>query len=153
MRKVLLVFMLLILTSCGVETSQKLKGEYKIEFHTEIANTKNVKATLNSFENKYDEVTGEYKLITFMVENRSDYTIEVQANNIFADGKRINQGSGIMSQEIKPGYKKECVLTLQSYASSSLPSIKEKIEMEMHIFSWENDDFSEDHDVEIKLSS
>ncbi|MBB6447105.1 hypothetical protein [Bacillus benzoevorans] len=150
MRKVLLVFMLLFLSACGVETSQKLKGEYKIEFHTEITNTKKIKATLSSIENKYDEVMGEYKVVTFNVENRSDQAIEVQALNIFADGKRINQGSASMSQEIKPGKKEECILTLQSYASSELPPIEEKIELELHIFSWSHD-FSEDYDVEIKL--
>jgi hypothetical protein len=142
--------MLLLLTACGVDTSQQLKGEYKIEFDTQIADTKNVKATLKSFENKYDEVIGEYKEVTFYVVNRSTHTIEVQAHNIHVDGKRINQGSGILSQELKPGQKEKCVLTLQSYASSELPPIKEKIELEVHIFSW-NHEIVEDHYVEIEL--
>ncbi len=150
MRIVLLVFILLSLTACGVDTSQQLKGEYKIEFNTEIADTKNVKATLKSFENIYDEITGEYKEVTFDVENRSAHTIEIQAYNIHVDGKRINQGSGILSQELKSGQKEKCVLTLQSYTSSELPSIKEKIKLELHVFSWDHE-IEEDHYVEIEL--
>lgn len=151
MRKILLVFSLLFLTACGVETSQKLKGEYRIEYNTEITNNKNVKATLNRIENKYDGVLGEYKEVVFEVVNRNDYAIEVQAHNIYADGKRINQGSGIMSQEIHPGKKEECILTIQSYETSELSPIEKKIELDLHIFSWDHDDFSEDYPVEIKL--
>jgi hypothetical protein len=149
-RKVLLVFMLLLLTACGVDTSQQLKGEYKIEFDTKIADTKNVKVTLKSIENKFDETIGEYKEVTFHVENRSDHVLEVQAHNIYFDGKRINQGSGILSEEIKSGNKEKCILTLQSYDNSELPSVEEKIELELHVFSW-NDKISEDHYVEIEL--
>lgn len=151
MRKIALVLILLILSACGVEPSQQLKGEYRIEYNTQIAKTKNIKATLNSLENKYDDVMGEYKEITLTVENRSDYPLEVQAHNIYGDGKRLNQASGIMSEEIKPGKKEKCILTLQSYTSSKLPSIEEKIEFVLHVFSWEQDSISEDFDVVIEL--
>ncbi|ARK32245.1 hypothetical protein [Halalkalibacter krulwichiae] len=126
-------------------------GEFRKEFDEEVANTDNFRATLMSVEKVVDEDWDEEKiLVTFEVENKMDETIEVQAREVSADGRMVDEALLFMSQEVSGGKLADAVLTIQNY-DGDLPNIEDHIEMTLHVFSWDDYDFSEDHDVRIEL--
>lgn len=121
------------------------------EFNQEIANNDHIKATLISVEHIIDETWDEERFeIKFEVENKRDDTIEVQAREVSADGKMVDDSLLFMSQEVSGGKKADAVLKIQSY-DGDLPSMEDNIEMLLHIFSWDDFDFREDHKVIIDL--
>lgn len=123
------------------------------EFNQEIVDNENVKATLVSVERKSDSLFGDSVEVTFEVENKRSDTIEVQAREVSADGKMIDEAMLVMSQEVSAGKKADAVLTIQNFEEDGeLPSMEENIEMLLHIFSWDDFDFTEDHEVTIDLS-
>lgn len=123
------------------------------EFNQEIVDNENVKATLVSVERKTDSLFGDSVEVTFEVENKRSDTIEVQAREVSADGKMIDEAMLVMSQEVSSGKKADAVLTIQNFEEDGeLPAMEENIEMLLHIFSWDDFDFSEDHEVTIDLS-
>ena len=86
------------------------------------------------------------------MENKREDTIEVQAREVSADGKMIDEGMITMSQEVASGKKAVATLTVQNYEEDGeLPPMEENIEMLLHIFSWDDMDFTEDHEVMIDL--
>ena len=123
----------------------------KKEFNEVIADTDNVKATLIGFEKIVDKTWDEEKyVVKFEVENKREDTIEVQAREVSADGKMIDDSMLMMSTEISGGKKADAELTIQNY-DGDLPVIEENLEMILHIFSWDDYDFSEDHNVTLEL--
>lgn len=166
MKKALSIFMFIFiigaLAACGGDTDtqggdnagqeESQANENVKEFNQEIVDNDNVKATLISVERKTDDIFGDSVEITFEVENKRDDTIEVQAREVSADGKMIDQSMLTMSQEVASGKKADAVLTVQNYEEDGeLPAMEENIEMLLHIFSWDNMDFTEDHEVTIDL--
>lgn len=112
-----------------------------------------MKATLVSVERKTDSLFGDSVEVTFEVENKRSDTIEVQAREVSADGKMIDEAMLVMSQEVSSGKKADAVLTIQNFEEDGeLPAMEENIEMLLHIFSWDDFDFTEDHEVTIDLS-
>src|SRR5699024_11467173 len=80
----------------------------------------------------------------------SDLTIVVQAREVSADGKMIDDMMISMSQEISGGKMADAVLEIENY-DGDLPEIEEDIEMILHIFSWDDHDFEGDVDVKIEF--
>ena len=127
------------------------KDGFSKEFNQTIVDNENVKATLVKVEKVIDDFFDEEKVeITFEVQNKKDTTIEVQAREVSADNKMIDETMLTMSQEVAPGKLADAVLTIQNY-EGDLPKMEEVIEMNLHIFSWEDYDYSEDHKVTINL--
>lgn len=138
------------------ETTEKVDTEknddsQKKEFNELIADTDNVKVTLLGVEKVVDKEWDEEKfLVKFEVENKRQDTIEVQANEVSADGKMIDEMMLMMSTEVSAGKKADAVLTIENY-EGDLPALEDNLEMILHIFSWDNDEFTEDHQVTIDL--
>lgn len=169
MKKFLVVVLVaLLLGACGatetkepksVDSSEKSKNETNKEetkkeepkkLNQEIADTENIKATLISVEKKKDDVFGDTIEVMFEVENKRDDTIEIQAREVSADGKMVDEGMLSMSQEISGGKKADATLTIQSYDDGKeIPELKENLEMILYAFSWDNMDFEEEHNVKI----
>jgi len=126
-------------------------GGFSKDFNQTIVDNDNVKATLVKVEKVIDDFFDEEKVeITFEVQNKKDTTIEVQAREVSADNKMIDEAMLTMSQEVAPGKLADAVLTIQNY-EGDLPKMEEVIELTLHIFSWDNYDYSEDHKVTINL--
>lgn len=135
----------------NTEETEKVESEAsnKKAFDMAIADSENIKATLISAETIIDKEWDEEKIeIMFEVENKRQDTIEVQAREVSADGKMIDDTMLSMSQEIAPGKKADAVLTIQNY-EGDLPEIAENLEMILHVFSWDDMDYEEEHQVKI----
>ncbi|KKB34916.1 hypothetical protein [Bacillus thermotolerans] len=121
------------------------------EYNQPITDNKNVKATLVSIEKIVDPEWNEERVeVKFAVENKRKETIEVQAREVSTDGKMVDAGMLTMSQEVSPGKRADAILTIQNY-DGDLPSMKDNLEMKLHIFSWDNMDYTEEHHVKINL--
>lgn len=135
----------------NTEETEKVESEAsnKKAFDLGIADSENIKATLISAETIIDKEWDEEKIeIMFEVENKRQDTIEVQAREVSADGKMIDDTMLSMSQEIAPGKKADAILTIQNY-EGDLPEIAENLEMILHVFSWDDMDYEEEHQVKI----
>ena len=133
------------------EQEDASEDNQKKEFNEVIADTDNVKATLIGIEKVVDKTWDEEKyVVTFEVENKREDTIEVQAREVSADGKMIDDSMLMMSTEISGGKRADAELIIQNY-DGDLPIIEENLEMILHIFSWDDYDFSEDHNVTIEM--
>ncbi|MGD6830694.1 hypothetical protein ACQCT5_00935 [Sutcliffiella halmapala] len=135
------------------EEAAKTKEEdgFKEEFNKVIVDNESIKATLISVEKIVDPAWDEEKIdVTFEVENKREDTIEVQAREVSADGKMINDNFLFMSTEVSGGKLADAVLTIQNY-EGDLPKIEENIEMLLNVFSWDDMEFEEQHPVLIEF--
>lgn len=137
----------------GTETEESGNddGRNVQEFDQEIVDNENVKAVLKSIEYIEDDIFGDAIEITFEVENKRDDTIEVQAREVSADGKMVDEAMQSMSQEVAGGKVADAVLTIQSLEGKELPSMEENFEMLLHVFSWDDMDFEEGHEVKVEF--
>ncbi|SIT73913.1 hypothetical protein [Edaphobacillus lindanitolerans] len=135
------------------DSKEEAKGDdtFSKEYNEVIADNENIKATLRKAEHIIDKEWDEEKfVVTFEVENKREDTLEFQANEVSADGKMIDDSMLSMSQEVSGGKRADAVLTIENY-EGDLPSLEDNIEMLLHIFSWDDMDYSEDHAVTIDL--
>ncbi len=151
----MILFIVGALVACSSQAShpnnEEKKPEFeKQEFNQELVDNENIKATLSTFERKVDEDTGDTIEIIFEIENKRNDAIEVQARGVSADGNVIDEAMVKMSQKVSPGERAKAVLTIQN-PEGDLPVVEEEVDMFLHIFSWEDMDFTEDHDVKIDL--
>ncbi|MCM3087907.1 hypothetical protein M3557_08285 [Bhargavaea ginsengi] len=161
----------LLLVACGGETTEPTSSEpeetktqeveeeqaetsedgFTKEFEQVIVDNENIKATLTKVEKVVDEMWDEEKVeVTFEVENKREDTIEVQAREVSADGKMVDDMMLNMSQEVSGGKLADAVLEIQNY-EGDLPQMEDNIEMILHTFSWDNMDYTEDNPVSIDL--
>lgn len=121
------------------------------EFNQVIVDNDTFKATLTSVEKIVDKEWDEERIeVTFEVENKRDETIEIQAREVSADGKMIDESMLMMSQEVAGSKKADAVLVIQNY-DGDLPKIEEDLEMKLNVFSWDNMDLEELYDVKIEF--
>lgn len=169
----ILIFML-TLAACGETTSEEKEVESvnadsktsepatteeepaedeseKQEFNEEVANSDNVLAKLISVEKIVDTTFDEEKYeVKFEVENKRDDTIAIQAREVSADGKMIDEGMLTMSTDIAGGKKADAVLTIQNF-EGDLPELNNDLEMLLHVISWDDMEFEEQHEVNIQF--
>ena len=96
-----------------------------------IADDENIKATLVGIVEKKDDIWGNSIEVTFEVENKTDKTIEVQADEVSADNKMVDEALCSMSTEISPGKLADCVLTISDYEGHTFPTLEENLEMKL----------------------
>lgn len=133
----------------AVETTEE--DTFKEEINKVIVDNENITATLLSVEKIVDKDWDEEKVVVaFDIENKRPFTIEVQAREVSADGKMIDDMMLSMSTEISSGKRADAVLTIQNY-DGDLPVIEENIEMFLHVFSWDDFDFEEQHPVLVEF--
>lgn len=119
------------------------------ELNQEIIDNDEIAAKLVRVEKIYDSFYDEVIVkVIFEVKNKRDDTIEVQAREVSADGKMIDESMLIMSQEIASGKYADAVLTIQNY-EGDLPEMEENLEMILRIFSW--DDYEYENDIDVKI--
>lgn len=117
----------------------------------EVVNNESIKATLMRIESGDDpDWGGEYHEIVFEIENKTDLNIVIQARNVSADGKMVDEANVFMSQEITPGKKADATLTLQDFGDGKIDEIKENIEVTLAVFDWDYA-LEEEHTVKVDL--
>ena len=117
----------------------------------EVVNNESIKATLMRIESGDNpDWGGEYHEIVFEIENKTDLNIVIQARNVSADGKMVDEANVFMSQEITPGKKADATLTLQDFGDGKIDEIKENIEVTLAVFDW-NYALEEEHTVKVAL--
>lgn len=132
-------------------SAEKTDDNFSKEYNEVIVDNENFKATLVKAEHIVDKEWDEEKFnVTFEVENKREDTIEVQAREVSADGKMVDDMMLNMSQEVAAGKLADAVLTIENF-DGDLPSLEDNIEMVLHIFSWDNMDYEEDHPVSVDL--
>jgi ABC-type glycerol-3-phosphate transport system substrate-binding protein len=133
------------------ETKTEETDTEKKELNQLIVDNENIKATLISIEKIIDTDFDEEKIeVKFEVENKRADTIDVQAREVSADGKMIDESMLSMSTEIAAGKKADAVMTIQNY-EGDLPAVENDLEMLLHVFSWDNMDWEESHQVNVEF--
>lgn len=156
------------LAACGETTEENLGGttssnedvetadteevkEDSNEINELIVDNENVKATLVKIVKKSDEIWGNSYEVIFDVENKRADTIEVQANTISADGRMVDETITSMSQEVASGKTAKATLSITEMEGYEFPELNSDFEMELHIFSWDDYEWSEDHPVKVSF--
>ena len=124
-----------------VETTDQTKGSEKPAekkeapktMDIEVANNDMVTATLKDISSEEDPAFGKTHKVTYEVENKTDKVIIVQARNVSTDGMMVDEGMIIMSNEIAPGKKANCVLSIESWDETPIPEMKENFEMILYV--------------------
>lgn len=117
-----------------------------------VEDNERIKIAFLGIERHKDKYLNEERYeVKFQVENKMDKNIEVQARSVAADGKMINDSMATMSQEVKGGKTAEAVLIISDFGEGSLPVIENELELTLHIFDWDDIEYTEDFDLKIKL--
>jgi hypothetical protein len=132
----------------NIEESTENK-EY--EFNQLIVDNENIKATLVKIAKLSDEVWGNSIEVVFEIENKREDSIEVQARSVSADGRMVDDTLISMSQEIAPGKSASAKLEIMEMEGYEFPELTSDFEMTLHVFSWENYEFEEDHPVNVQF--
>ena len=165
--------MLILLTGCGDTTEENIEGTVENndgnetnvnkdndknkdnndvnEINQVIVDNENVKATLVKITKISDDTWGNSIEVTFEVENRRNETIEVQARTVSADGRMIDETLLSMSQEVAPEKTATAKLSIMEMEGYDFPELTSDFEMTLHIFSWDNYDYEENHPVNVKF--
>jgi len=152
----------LMLGACGDTTEENVGGTVE-ESGTEVSATEdaineinqvivdneNVKANLLKITKVTDDIWGNSYEVIFDVQNKRSDSIEVQARSVSADGRMIDETLLSMSQEIAPGKAAYATLTISEFDGYEFPEMNSDFEMTLHIFSWDDYDYSEDHPVKV----
>ena len=119
------------------------------EINQVIVDNENVKATLLKITKVTDDIWGNSYEVIFDVENKRSDSIEVQARSVSADGRMVDDMLLSMSQEVAPGKSAYATLKISEFDGYEFPELKSDFEMTLHIFSWDNYDYTEDHPVKV----
>lgn len=161
-----MLMLLLLLAACGETTEENVNGKVENteteqtaeetkedekvnEINQVIVDNENVKATLVKIVKKEDPIWGKSIEVIFDVENKRQDSIEVQARSVSADGRMVDETLLVMSQEVAPGKSATAKLKIQEFEGYEFPELKENFEMTLHIFSWDQMDYQEDHPVKV----
>lgn len=138
-------------TATNEENTESQANDNVIELNQLIVDNENIKATLARIERKSDSIFGDSIEVVFEVENKREDTITVQAREVSVDNKMVDESMIVMSQDISGGKMADAVLTIQDFEGKGLPSMEENFEMLLHVFSWDDMDFQEDHEVKVSF--
>ncbi|NLY78381.1 MAG: hypothetical protein GX072_00320 [Lysinibacillus sp.] len=159
---------LLLLAACGDTTEEDLGGNVDTDTTNEnteqqaedtsnnekeinevIVDNENVKVTLVKIVSKSDDIWGNSVEVVYDVTNKRSDNIEVQARNVSVDDRMVDETLLSMSQEVAPGKSATATLTINEFEGYEFPKFENNFEMTLHIFSWDNMDYTEEHPVSI----
>lgn len=160
---ILVMLIMLMLSSCSGNNTENTQGDVAgdekqseandnlMELNQEIVDNDNFRAKLVSIEKIEDDIWGNSIEVKFELENKMDKTIEVQAREVSVDGKMVDDSMLSMSQEISPGKTADGILTMTELEGTQLPLLEDSMEMNLHVFSWDDYDLEEDYPVNISF--
>lgn len=131
-------------TNADTETEEK-------EFNQVIADNENLKATLISIEKVVDTFwEEEYYNVNIEIENKREDTIEVQAWEVSADGRMIDDYV-FFSETVAGGKFSDATMKIENY-DGDLPPMEENLEFILHVFSFDDFEFEDNTDVSIDFN-
>ncbi|XJS11179.1 hypothetical protein ACF3NG_02750 [Aerococcaceae bacterium WGS1372] len=132
------------------ELQAELK-ELKGETNDELVIADDEQFIVKFIEIKEKENNESYEFI-FEVENKTDLNVEVQARTVSIDDMMVDVSLLTMSQEVAPGKKAKTVLKVRDYSGDNeIPELTGNFVMDLHIFSWDDYEFTVDYPVVIEL--
>lgn len=135
----------------GEETEEASTNDNK-EINEVIVDNENLKATLVKIVKKQDEIWGNTVEVVFDVTNKRQDRIEVQANSVSVDDRMVDESLLSMSQEVAPGKSATATLTIsESDEGKEFPAFEKNFEMTLHVFSWDDYDYTEDFPVKVEF--
>ncbi|GAA0289727.1 hypothetical protein GGQ92_002419 [Gracilibacillus halotolerans] len=121
------------------------------DINQSIADDENVSITLLRIEKIEDDIFGNSIEVVFEVENKTDRTLEVQADSVSADGKMVDETILSMSQEVAPGKIADAKLSFMEFEGHDFPALEQDLELTLNVFDWDDFDFSLDYPVSISF--
>ncbi|WJY27524.1 MULTISPECIES: hypothetical protein [Sporosarcina] len=137
-------------TEPAEDTEQNVEGEDN-EINEVIADNENLKATLVKIVKKTHSTWGNSIEVIFDVENKRQDKIEVQARSVSADGRMVDETLLSMSQEVAAGKSAKATLSIEDYEGYKFPELNSDLEMELHVFSWDDMEYEENFPVKVEL--
>lgn len=133
----------------NAEDEQETEQEESKEVDEVIVDNDNLKATLVDIVKVEDKEWDEEKYeINFEIENKRNETIEVQANEVSADGKMIDDFISF-SETISGEKQADATMVVENY-DGDLPEMKNDLEFIFDVFSHDFE-YEEQHDVKIEF--
>ncbi len=176
MRKLLLMLLaslVLVLGACAesedkevesLESSEKDSEDVSEDEEAEADDveeeTKELDQTLVDNDNLKAVVTGIKKIddkewdeeryeISIEIDNNREDTIEVQAHEVSADGVMIDD-MVFMSETVSAGKHANAIMGIENY-EGDLPEMEEELEFILSVYSDEDYEYEEEHDVKIEF--
>lgn len=159
----LVVFGMFVLIACGDTEVQEIDGQVSQssdtsvnvssegtstdstikDLNNQIVNDESINASLVNIEYIEDEFYGKQIKVKFLVENKTNETITVQAREVSTDGMMVDETVITMSQDISPGKKANCILTIHDFEGYEFPTLNSNFEALLRVFD-------EDYDIEFE---
>ncbi len=167
----LLAVLLLILGACGeVEEEKQVESveadEQNVEEVSEeeqeekedskeidkvIADNEHLKATLVDVVKVEDKEWDEERYeINIEIENKREDTIEVQAHEVSADGKMIDDFV-VFSQTVAGEKSADGTMVIENY-DGDLPEMEKELEFVLYVYSEDDYDFEDETDVKVEFN-
>ncbi len=132
--------------------NEETKKEESKTIDEVLVDNDNLKATLTNIVKVEDKEWDEERYdIHIKIENKREDTIEVQAHEVSADGKMIDD-SVSFSETVAGGKYSDATMVIESYGEEDgLPDLNENLEFTLVVFSNDDYDYEEKHNVSIQL--
>ena len=134
----------------GTEVVEETTNQATEQINQVIADNENFKITLLDILKVSDDIWGNSIEVRFDVENKRSETITVQARNVSADGRMVDETLLSMSDDVATGKVGTARLTISEFEGYEFPELNSDLELTLHVFSWDNYDYQED--VPVKVS-
>lgn len=139
-------------TESATDNETKEESSTDQELNQVIVDNDNLKATLVKIVKKKDDIFGNSVEVIFDITNKRADNIEVQARSVSVDDRMVDETLLSMSQEVAAGKSATATLTINEYEGYEFPKFENNFEMTLHIFSWDDYDYSEDHPVNVTFN-
>ncbi|MGX7108885.1 hypothetical protein [Facklamia miroungae] len=101
---------------------------------------------------KDDEDLGYYYEFVFEVENKTDKTMNILAEDVTIDDDLVDEKMVFLSEEIEAGAKDQIILKIQSLdEDEKVPELDDDLEMMLKLVNDEDPDLNIDYPVQIEL--
>jgi len=101
------------------------------ELNLEIADDEIIKISLSKIVRESDDVFGDSIDVEFMVDNKLDKLITVQARQVSADNLMVDETILIMSQDISAGKSAKAKLEMIELDGYDFPTLEEILELDL----------------------
>lgn len=125
------------------------KADKEVKKEVVVYDEAGLKITYIGSKFKEDGLFGDTIEYKFDVKNDLERDVEVQAENISADGRMIDDMNYSMSTSIAAGKIGTATLTLEDY-EGTLPEEINELELTLNVFDWDDYDFEKEIPVKIQ---
>jgi len=135
----------------NVEEAEEVAEEATEQINQVIADNENFKITLLDIAKVSDDIWGNSIEVKFDVENKRAETITVQARDVSADGRMVDDALIMMSDDIATGKVGTVRLEIMELDGYDFPELNSDLELTLRVFSWDNYDYQEEIPVKVSF--